>query len=321
MLFPLRNIRSRLQFGVLRRRSPCPTVPFFLGPSRCFSETIISNGEAWRHRRFSSLSASVQMRMLSSTSSIDSSSISAANTSSLEDRMKWRPIELCGIRLELRDRPGELIKALQVVANHNMNLTRVEHRPQPLSVTRQTFTLYFEGNSGGEEVLQVMEEIASACDTKVHRVLTPEVPWFPSTLSDIDQFSQSTLDAGAELTSDHPGFNDQTYRSRRQEIVSLASEYKAGDTIPPVQYTDDEVACWECVYDKLRMLCLKHGCAEYNQELVGLEKAGIYSPKRIPQLQEVSEYLQQKTGCSRRDVAESEKHLLLLFVALMQVFA
>eukprot|EP00922_Rhytidocystis_sp_ex-Travisia-forbesii_P019852 GHVS01029321.1.p1 GENE.GHVS01029321.1~~GHVS01029321.1.p1 ORF type:complete len:170 (+),score=22.37 GHVS01029321.1:66-575(+) len=133
MLFPLRNIRSRLQFGVLRRRSPCPTVPFFLGPSRCFSETIISNGEAWRHRRFSSLSASVQMRMLSSTSSIDSSSISAANTSSLEDRMKWRPIELCGIRLELRDRPGELIKALQVVANHNMNLTRVEHRPQPLS--------------------------------------------------------------------------------------------------------------------------------------------------------------------------------------------
>eukprot|EP00922_Rhytidocystis_sp_ex-Travisia-forbesii_P019853 GHVS01029322.1.p1 GENE.GHVS01029322.1~~GHVS01029322.1.p1 ORF type:complete len:508 (+),score=48.94 GHVS01029322.1:83-1525(+) len=286
MLSSWRNIRSGLLCGGIGN-TPCNALP-----------RLHSRGTSWVGHGYSASPSPI--RMIASTCFPDESS--ALKSCSMKDRMKWHPIELCGIRLELHDSPGELLKALQLFSNHNLNLTRVEHRPQPLSVTRQSFTLYFEGNSDGEEVLQVMEEIASACDTKVHRVLTPEVPWFPSTLSDIDQFSQSTLDAGAELTSDHPGFNDQTYRSRRQEIVSLASEYKAGDTIPPVQYTDDEVACWECVYDKLRMLCLKHGCAEYNQELVGLEKAGIYSPKRIPQLQEVSEYLQQKTGFRLRPV-------------------
>eukprot|EP00922_Rhytidocystis_sp_ex-Travisia-forbesii_P019857 GHVS01029326.1.p1 GENE.GHVS01029326.1~~GHVS01029326.1.p1 ORF type:complete len:342 (+),score=18.73 GHVS01029326.1:796-1821(+) len=147
-----------------------------------------------------------------------------------------------------------------------------------------------------------MEEIASTCDTKVHRVVTPEVPWFPRTLLDIDKFSQSTLDAGTDLTSDHPGFNDNAYRSRREDIVSLASQYMAGDSIPTVQYTEEEIACWETVYNKLRSLCAQYACDEYNKEILGLENAGIYSPKRIPQLQEVSEYLRKQTGFRLRPV-------------------
>jgi len=55
------------------------------------------------------------------------------------------------------------------------------------------------------------------------------VPWFPTHIADIDQFSTKTLDAGAELESDHPGFNDTLYRERRRMIVHNASTYKHGE--------------------------------------------------------------------------------------------
>ena len=48
-------------------------------------------------------------------------------------------------------------------------------------------------------------------------VITQEpitVPWFPRHISDIDNFSTKTLDAGAELESDHPGFNASTAMCR-----------------------------------------------------------------------------------------------------------
>lgn len=54
------------------------------------------------------------------------------------------------------------------------------------------------------------------------------VPWFPTSIRDIDNFSTKTLDAGAELDSDHPGFKDIEYRERRRKIVENASTYKFG---------------------------------------------------------------------------------------------
>eukprot|EP00922_Rhytidocystis_sp_ex-Travisia-forbesii_P019860 GHVS01029329.1.p1 GENE.GHVS01029329.1~~GHVS01029329.1.p1 ORF type:complete len:508 (+),score=37.64 GHVS01029329.1:83-1525(+) len=286
MLSSWRNIRSGLLCGGIGN-TPCNALP-----------RLHSRGTSWVGHGYSASPSPI--RMIASTCFPDESS--ALKSCSMKDRMKWHPIELCGIRLELHDSPGELLKALQLFSNHNLNLTRVEHRPQPLSVTRQSFTLYFEGNSDDEQVRRLMGELASTCDTKVYKVITPEVPWFPRTLSDIDQFSQSTLDAGTELTSDHPGFHDEGYRSRREDIVSLASQYKSGDSIPTVQYTEEELGCWECVYEKLRCGCSHQVCDEYNEAILTLEKAGIYSPKRIPQLQEVSEYLERKTGFRLRPV-------------------
>lgn len=54
------------------------------------------------------------------------------------------------------------------------------------------------------------------------------VPWFPTRIADIDQFSSKTLDAGAELESDHPGFSDAEYRKRRFAIVDAASTFRHG---------------------------------------------------------------------------------------------
>jgi hypothetical protein len=48
------------------------------------------------------------------------------------------------------------------------------------------------------------------------------VPWFPRKISDIDMISQNVLGAGAELESDHPGFQDPVYRERRKLIAEQA---------------------------------------------------------------------------------------------------
>lgn len=79
---------------------------------------------------------------------------------------------------------------------------------------------------------------SKVCGSSVSCVLTWfEVPWFPRRPSDIDHFSQATLDAGADLESDHPGFNvgsslfflmvqDPVYRERRAMITNNAKAYK-----------------------------------------------------------------------------------------------
>ncbi len=59
--------------------------------------------------------------------------------------------------------------------------------------------------------------------------LPPVVPWFPTSVRDIDSFSTKTLDAGAELEADHPGFQDKEYRERRRRIVENAATYKLGE--------------------------------------------------------------------------------------------
>ena len=51
-------------------------------------------------------------------------------------------------------------------------------------------------------------------------------PWFPKCLSDMDAFAERVLECGEELTADHPGFTDENYRARRDEITNLAKRFK-----------------------------------------------------------------------------------------------
>ncbi len=60
-------------------------------------------------------------------------------------------------------------------------------------------------------------------------------------------------------------------------------------------YTDDEVKTWKLIYNQLKEMYPKYACNQHIQAIIDLEKAGIYSPDFIPQLEEVSLYLKSKS--------------------------
>ncbi|MCP4895463.1 MAG: phenylalanine 4-monooxygenase [bacterium] len=101
-----------------------------------------------------------------------------------------------------------------------------------------------------------------------------------------------------ELEADHPGFNDVSYRRRRDEIAALAREAAEGD-ISTADYTEMERETWATVFDQLVSLYATHACQEFNEVIAELD----YTRDEIPQLSSVSSFLNQRTGFNLQPVA------------------
>jgi phenylalanine-4-hydroxylase len=129
------------------------------------------------------------------------------------------------------------------------------------------------------------------------------VPWFPRRMSELDSIANNTLDAGAALQSDHPGFSDMAYRASRERIAELARNYKMGEPIPIPTYTTEEHKCWSEVYNKLMPLVETSACSEYRRMIPLLRDNCDFGPDRIPSLQDVSAFLGDSTGFVLRPVA------------------
>src|SRR6266700_185178 len=112
---------------------------------------------------------------------------------------------------------------------------------------------------------------------------------------------EGTIDRNAivQLDPDHPGFRDQEYRARRNQIAQLAMNYRPGDPIPDAPYTPDEHRAWQTIWKALRPAHQKYACAEY---LAALERLS-FDPGRIPQLREVNERVQAISGFRLEPVA------------------
>jgi phenylalanine-4-hydroxylase len=79
----------------------------------------------------------------------------------------------------------------------------------------------------------------------------------------LDLIAHRTLDAGIDLESDHPGFNDPIYRARRAELATKAINHRWDRPIPRIDYTADEVATWTAVWDRMEGLWRKYACREF----------------------------------------------------------
>jgi phenylalanine-4-hydroxylase len=102
-----------------------------------------------------------------------------------------------------------------------------------------------------------------------------------------------------QLDPDHPGFRDQEYRQRRNQIAQLALAYQPGQIIPDAPYTSDEHRVWQTIWTALRPAQQQHACAEYISALTRLS----FASDRIPQLREVNQKVMAISGFRLEPVA------------------
>jgi len=101
------------------------------------------------------------------------------------------------------------------------------------------------------------------------------------------------------LDPDHPGFSDQEYRARRNEIARLSLDYRPGQPIPEAPYTEQEHEVWRAVWQALTPAHEAHACAEYLSCVKQLD----LPRDRIPQLNEVNERVEALSGFHLEPVA------------------
>jgi len=101
------------------------------------------------------------------------------------------------------------------------------------------------------------------------------------------------------LAPDHPGFRDQIYRRRRDEIAAAALAYVPGDAVPRIAYTEVEDALWRTIWEHLAPLHEERACRAYLEAArrVRLDR------KRVPQLSEVNAVVRPLLGYRMLPVA------------------
>jgi len=94
----------------------------------------------------------------------------------------------------------------------------------------------------------------------------------------------SREDEIVRLDPDHPGFKDPVYRRRRNEIAKLALDYREGDAVPRVDYTEEEQAVWALTWERLSPLHERYACREWRESsrVLALDRF------RVPQLADVN---------------------------------
>eukprot|EP01062_Namystynia_karyoxenos_P015392 TRINITY_DN1557_c0_g1_i1.p1 TRINITY_DN1557_c0_g1~~TRINITY_DN1557_c0_g1_i1.p1 ORF type:complete len:490 (+),score=165.30 TRINITY_DN1557_c0_g1_i1:84-1472(+) len=201
------------------------------------------------------------------------------------------------------NKPGALLDVLAPFKKHGINLNAISTRsaPDPDAPAVTIFADLAGCVVDDPPARMAVEEARGLC---MHMVVLRSdcVPWYPSSIQDLDDFSQDTLAGGAELTADHPGFHDAAYRKRRNELAALSTAYKHGDRLPQVAYTPEENATWRAVWEKLMGLFATHTCREYQYNFALMVENCGFRADRIPQLEDVSRYLTHSTGFRLRPV-------------------
>jgi len=206
----------------------------------------------------------------------------------------------------LKEEVGALAKALKTFDEKHVNLVRIESRASKRLPGEYEFIVECDpttGDLGGALELVRGRSNYMHVISRNHQDNKDTVPWFPRRIQDLDRFANQILTYGSELDADHPGFKDPVYRARRKEFADIAYNYKHNQPIPRVEYTPEERNTWGVVFRELTQLYPTHACSEHNYVFPLLIENCGYSESNIPQLEDVSRFLQDCTGFRLRPVA------------------
>jgi len=209
------------------------------------------------------------------------------------------------VLMELQDQLGVLHDVLRFFWKYDVNVTRIESRPaksKKWGPKRFDFFVDFDGTPGDPNV----DKLLTALKPLTNKLLVldeKEVQWFPRHISELDMIANRTLDAGIDLESDHPGFNDDVYRQRRQMLTESAKNHKWDKPIETIDYSPEEIATWGAVWDKMEDLWDKYACKEYKQSMELMKDHCHYGRDRIPQQEDISNFLMSRTNFRMRPVA------------------
>ena len=106
-----------------------------------------------------------------------------------------------------------------------------------------------------------------------------------------------SLEANQELKSNHIGFHDPEYRTRRKEIIQLSETYDDSlKNYPIIEYLSSETETWTKVFLRLDELYPTVAEESYLNGLNELKKNHIFRWNEIPNLKVVSDFLEKRTG-------------------------
>ena len=204
-------------------------------------------------------------------------------------------------------RPGAVADVLLPFKEEGINIHHIGNRPRAYESKCQYQTIFLDVDAhiSDPKLARVIEFLKEKCPA-VSVVGSWNVPWYPTSIEQLDNLDQTTLAAGGDLQDDpenpHPGFHDKEYRERRKAIADAAMSYKHGEKIPTVKYTQQEIEAWTVIWDKLTALYPTHACRQFNRVFPLLIENAGYHRRNIPQLQDISEYLSEATGFTVRPV-------------------
>jgi len=241
---------------------------------------------------------------LASTSGRSFSSYSASGGSKTATRL--RPKTCLNMYFSrFHDKPGLAGSVLSIIGKHDLQLTHLESKLYNYSFDGATIEVDIDGiTSDSPKLKHVIEEV-KALGVMVDVRPALEVPWFPISRKELDYCVEEVIGSGTGglLAPDHPGFHDEHYKKRREEIASIANSFREGDgRLPHIEYTAEEVATWKAVYERLEVCHAKWACNEFKDVFPELKAEAGYGPEQIPQLQDISDYLQSRTGFRLRPV-------------------
>uniref|UniRef100_A0A8C3W011 Tryptophan 5-hydroxylase 2 n=1 Tax=Catagonus wagneri TaxID=51154 RepID=A0A8C3W011_9CETA len=210
----------------------------------------------------------------------------------------------------LKNEVGGLVKALKLFQEKHVNMVHIESRKSRRRSSEVEIFVDCEcGKTEFNELIQSLKfQTTIVTLNPPQNIWTEEeeledVPWFPRKISELDKCSHRVLMYGSELDADHPGFKDNVYRQRRKYFVDLAMGYKYGQPIPRVEYTEEETKTWGVVFRELSKLYPTHACREYLKNFPLLTKYCGYREDNVPQLEDVSVFLKERSGFTVRPVA------------------